>query len=364
MLEICPRLDRRALYLGLALAVIALAWSIRRTAATELRNSPVAKAVHDAEPSVVSIHGRKTVRTENASFGAPDAVRQVNGMGTGIIIDSRGYILTNYHVVEGVSKIEVSLADERTVVARLVSHDPKTDLAIIKLDVKDSLPAIHFGTSCDLMKGEQVIAIGNAYGYEHTVTRGIISALHRNVQVSDDQKYNDLIQSDASINPGNSGGPLLNVDGEVIGLNVAVRVGAQGIGFAIPIDEALDVAARLMSTERLEQTTHGIVGKTICEPDQRKFIVTAVRDSSPAGKAGLITGDAVTAIGERKIERGLDVELALLGTRSGQEADVTVLRDGKPVGLKLSMAQLSRTTQKPALADRSWNTLGLKLAAM
>src|SRR5262245_49529586 len=102
MLEICPRLDRRALYLGLALAVIALAWSIRRTAATELRNSPVAKAVHDAEPSVVSIHGRKTVRAENASFGTPDAVRQVNGMGTGIVIDPRGYILTNYHVVEGV----------------------------------------------------------------------------------------------------------------------------------------------------------------------------------------------------------------------------------------------------------------------
>ena len=105
------------------------------------------------------------------------------------------------------------------------------------------------------MAGEPVIAIGNAYGYEHTVTRGIISALHRNVQVSDEQKYDDLIQTDASINPGNSGGPLLNIDGEMIGINVAVRVGAQGIGFAIPIDEALEVAARLMSIERLEQTS-------------------------------------------------------------------------------------------------------------
>src|SRR5262245_59671519 len=365
MLEICPRLDRRALYLGLALAVIALAWSIRRTAATELRNSPVAKAVHDAEPSVVSIHGRKTVRTENASFGAPDAVRQVNGMGTGIIIDSRGYILTNYHVVEGVSKIEVSLADERTVVARLVSHDPKTDLAIIKLDVKDSLPAIHFGTSCDLMKGEQVIAIGNAYGYEHTVTRGIISALHRNVQVSDDQKYNDLIQSDASINPGNSGGPLLNIDGEVIGINVAVRVGAQGIGFAIPIDEALEVAARLMSTERLEQMTHGITGKTRCEPGQRQFVVTSVRPESPAGKAGLKSGDVVTAVGTRRIEAGLDVELAFLGSKPGEDIEVEVLRDSQQVITKLAVTQLSRTTQKSGgLADRSWSTIGLKLAVM
>ena len=129
------------------------------------------------------------------------------------------------------------------------------------------------------MKGEPVIAIGNAYGYEHTVTRGIISALHRNVQVSDEQKYNDLIQSDASINPGNSGGPLLNIDGQMIGINVAVRVGAQGIGFAIPIDEALDVASRLMSTERLEQTTHGIVGKTVCEP------AIGISSSPPSAKA-------------------------------------------------------------------------------
>src|SRR5438552_14964252 len=118
------------------------------------------------------------------------------------------------------------------------------------------------------MKGEQVIALGNAFGYEHTVTRGIISALHRNVQVSDEQKYNDLIQCDASINPGNSGGPLLNIDGQVIGINVATRVGAQGIGFAIPIDETLDIAARLVSG--LDQTVHGIVGKTRCEPGNKQ----------------------------------------------------------------------------------------------
>jgi serine protease Do len=214
------------------------------------------------------------------------------------------------------------------------------------------------------MKGEPVIAIGNAYGYEHTVTRGIISALHRNVQVSDDQKYNDLIQSDASINPGNSGGPLLNIDGEMIGINVAVRVGAQGIGFAIPIDEALDIAARLMSTERLEQTTHGIVGKTVCEPTERHFVVTTVREGSPAGKAGLQAGDVVTKIGERMIERNLDVELALLGKRAGQDIEIEVQRDKEPVSVKLAMSPLSRTANKPALADRSWTTLGLRLTSM
>jgi serine protease Do len=115
------------------------------------------------------------------------------------------------------------------------------------------------GTSSDLMIGETVLALGNAYGYEHTVTRGIISALHRNVEVSRTQRYEDLIQTDASINPGNSGGPLLNINGEVIGINVAVRAGAQGIGFAIPIDRVLDIVSRLLSVERIDQTWHGLV---------------------------------------------------------------------------------------------------------
>ena len=358
-----PRPACRATALCLALAGAAIAVT-SPLAASEFRRSPIVKAVETAEPAVVNIHGRKTVKAENASFGTPDAIRQVNGMGTGIVIDRRGYVLTNYHVVEGVSNIQVSLADGKTTVARLISHDPKTDLAVIKIDAKQPLPVIRCGTSCDLMKGEPVIAIGNAFGYEHTVTDGIISALHRNVQVSDEQKYNDLIQSDASINPGNSGGPLLNIDGEVIGINVAVRVGAQGIGFAIPIDEALEVAARLMSTERLEQTTHGIVGKTICEPAKRQFVVSTVRENSPAGKAGLRSGDVVTAVGGQRIERGLDVELALLGQQSGDELQVEVLRDGKTVPLQLALTQLSRTTLKPALADRSWSALGLRLAVM
>jgi serine protease Do len=364
MPEHCPRPSRRACFSRLALLSALVAAVAAATDASELRRSAIVKAVEGAEASVVNIHGRKTVRAENASFGTPEAMRQVNGMGTGIVLDPRGYVLTNYHVVEGVSNIQVSLSDGRNTIGRLISHDPKTDLAVIRIDVKQPLPVIRFGTSCDLMKGEPVIAIGNAYGYEHTVTRGIISALHRNVQVSDEQKYNDLIQSDASINPGNSGGPLLNIDGDVIGLNVAVRVGAQGIGFALPIDEALEVAARLMSTERLEQTTHGIIGQTVCEPGRSQFVVTTVRPESPAGKGGLASGDVVTAIAGRKIERSLDVELAFLGARPGEELAVEVLRDNKPVSTKLAIAQLARTTLKPALADRSWNALGLRMAVM
>jgi serine protease Do len=363
MPQLCSRFDIRAMRFWRALLVLACVPSL--AAGSELRNSPIVKAVHDNEQAVVNIHGRKTVRAENASFGSAEPTRQVNGMGTGVIIDPRGYILTNYHVVEGVTNIQVSLSDSKATTARLIAHDPKTDLAVIKIEAKEPLSTIHLGTSCDLMKGEPVIAIGNAYGYEHTVTRGIVSALHRNVQVSDEQKYNDLIQSDASINPGNSGGPLLNIDGQTIGINVAVRVGAQGIGFAIPIDEAMEIAARLMSTERLEQITHGIAGKTRCEPGKREFVITQIRPETPAGKAGLKTGDIISTINQRKVESALDVELAMLGSRAGNELEVTVDRDGQEVTTKLAVAQLSRTTsQKSGLADKSWNTLGLKLTAM
>jgi serine protease Do len=333
--------------------------------ASELRNGPIVKAVKEARPSIVNIHGRKTIKSDGATFGVSDGgVKQVNGMGTGIIFDERGYILTNYHVVEGVATIQVSSHDEKTTVAKIVAHDPKTDLAIIRIDADKPLRPIQFGTSQDLMEGEPVIAVGNAYGYEHTVTRGIISALHRTVQVSDDQKYHDLIQTDASINPGNSGGPLLNIDGEVIGINVAVRVGAQGIGFAIPIDEALEVAARLMSVERLDKTTHGIVGSTSIENEERVFKVQGVKEGSPADKAGLKKGDILTSVGQRKIQRALDVELALLGAKQSEEIECKVVREGNPADCKLALRAVKGGATKPALADRVWTVLGLKLSPM
>ena len=149
-------------------------------------------------------------------------------MGTGVVIDSRGYILTNYHVVEGVRNIEVTVSDGTQTIAELVAHDHATDLAILKISIGRSLPVIKIGTSSDLMLAETVAAVGNAYGYEHTVTVGIISQLGRTVQVNDDQVYKNLIQTDAPINPGNSGGPLINLKGEMVGINVAVRIGGSG----------------------------------------------------------------------------------------------------------------------------------------
>jgi serine protease Do len=253
--------------------------------ASDLRRTPIVEAVEIAAPSVVNIHGRKTVPAADANFGA-EAARQVNGMGTGVVLDERGYIITNYHVVDGVRQIQVTLADETTVIGRLIEHDPRTDLAIIKIDHNKPLPVIRIGSSHDLMPGEPVVAVGNAYGYSHTVSRGIISALHRTVQVSDEQKYQDLIQTDAAINPGNSGGPLLNIDGEMIGINVAVRVGAQGIGFAIPVDEAMQVAGALMSVEKRERLWHGIEGESVRAETGFQFVARSIRPGVPRRRRG------------------------------------------------------------------------------
>lgn len=291
-----------------------------------------------------------------------DTGRQVNGMGTGVVIDERGYIVTNYHVVEGVRQIQVTLADETTVIGRLVEHDPRTDLAIIKIDTASPLPVIRIGSSHDLMPGEPVVAVGNAYGYPHTVSRGIISALHRTVQVSDEQRYQDLIQTDAAINPGNSGGPLLNIDGEMIGINVAVRVGAQGIGFAIPVDEAIQVAANLMNVEKRERLWHGIEGESVREGDEFLFFVRSIRPGSPAETAGLQPGDQLAKLAERRIDRRLDLERTLMGRKAGDELPMVVHRGGEELSLTLTLGAAPQ--QSLAADEQIWSYFGLRLEPM
>ena len=194
-------------------------------AASEQRLTPIVKAAQRAKSAVVSIRGEKTV-LPGPQTGANEAPRRVNGMGSGIVIDPRGYILTNYHVVDGVHEIQVTTSENKKYIASVVARDAETDLAVIKISPTEKMDVITLGTSSDLMQGETVVAVGNAFGYDFTVTDGIVSALHRAVQINDAQYYDDLIQTSAPINPGNSGGPLVNIDGEMIGVNVAVRAGA------------------------------------------------------------------------------------------------------------------------------------------
>jgi serine protease Do len=350
-----PALARRAIVL-LTASFIAAPLLLR---ASELRRTAIVQAVERVKSSVVNIHGEKRLRDGEAAPGPIDPDRRVNGMGTGAIIDHRGYIITNHHVVDGVEQINVTMADGKEFVARLVSHDPDSDLAIIKIDSKEPLPVTPIGTSRDLMTGETVIAIGNAFGYEHTITRGIISALHRTVQVGEDQKYEDLIQTDASINPGNSGGPLFNVDGEMIGINVAVRVGAQGIGFAIPIDRAMLIAGDLLSVRRLNNAWHGLLVEAEPPLHPGKVLVRGFDKESPASACGLEVGDRIKRVGEIDVARPLDLERALIGKRAGDEVELVVEHGQSEKTVKLTLAALPehlRVTDDPA-----WRLLGVRL---
>ena len=321
--------------------------------AEDLRRTAIVRAIESCRDSVVNIHGEKYV--SDSSDESED--RRVNGMGTGVVIDARGYAVTNFHVVDGVHEIEVTLASGRTVAARLISHDRRTDLAVIKIDTVEPLPVIQLGTSDDLLIGETVLALGNAFGYEHTVTRGIISALHRDVDVSPTQRYEDLIQTDASINPGNSGGPLLNINGEMIGINVAVRAGAQGIGFAIPVDSVLRIVTGLLSIERIDHTWHGLVCKT-CGTGA---LIESVHSQSPAETIGMRAGDIILRVGDRSVTSQLDIERAFLGRKAGEIVAVTVTREGGEENLSLALAKARE--QKASASERSWEQLGLRLAS-
>jgi serine protease Do len=326
--------------------------------ASDLRRSAIVRAVQQARPSIVNIHGKKNVKVDNAYNS--HQIKQVNGMGTGVVIDERGYLVTNHHVIDGVQQINVTLANGRTYVARVVSRNKTFDVAVIKIDAAQKLPVIKIGTSSDLIAGEDVVAVGNAYGYEHTVTRGIISALHRDVPISDTQKYENLIQTDASINPGNSGGPLLNIDGEMIGMNVAVRAGAQGIGFAIPINKVLDVTAKLIAVERLENKWHGLVAKNAGAKNDAGMTIEAVEKNSPAAKGGLLPGDIIVGVGDQTIGHAIDYELAMLGRSVNEEIELSVRREGEEMTKSLVLAR--GNARRSAPADHVWEVLGMKLA--
>jgi serine protease Do len=323
-----------------------------------VRVSPIVRAIQRAEAAVVNIQGNKTVST-TAANGASSR-QEVNGMGTGVIIDPRGYIVTNLHVVEDVGRIEVTLADGATAVAKLLNYDPETDLALIKIPTSRDLPTIEFGTSADLMRGETVIAIGNPYGYHNTVTQGIISALNRDVSVNGTQEYKHLIQTNADINPGNSGGPLLNLDGEVIGINVAVRLGAQGIGFAIPIDLALEVMADLVASSHREPVAHGLDLKRSYEQGVSKLMVRG-ESAEASSQQDLQVCDVIESVNGVPVSNRLELELALLEQRPGASVELGISRgDGKVVHSLALQGSGSRVTDQN-LARVVWEQIGVRL---
>jgi serine protease Do len=333
-----------------------------------VRVSPVVRAIRNCEAAVVNIQGNKTVATAATTAGGVSPGRQeVNGMGTGVIIDPRGYIITNLHVVQDVSNIEVTLSDGTVSIAKLLNYDPDTDLALIRIPTDKALPVIPMGSSHDLMRGESVIAIGNPFGYQHSVTVGIISALHRNIPVNGTQEYRDLIQTNADINPGNSGGPLVNIEGRVIGINVAVRVGAQGIGFAIPIDAACEVMADLIAAAAAKDLSLGITVETKYNESRTSAVVHSVNNASVnsvKSDSDLAVGDVIESINGREVHSRLDALLCLVDQQSGDSLPIIVKRDGQSLASSLSLISTTTSRADEALAKDTWERLGVKLVAV
>ena len=348
--------SRRSVILRLLLFSIclgALPADIAR-ADNSVRQTPLVRAVAQCRKAVVNLRGRKTVHDDPTDLHSQ--LKQVNGMGTGVVIDSRGYILTNYYVVQGVREIEVTTFDRQQFIGRLLAHDPITDLAILKVEPTAPLQTIQVGTSSDLMLAETVAAVGNAYGYEHTVTVGIISQLGRTVQVNDSQIYRNLIQTDAPINPGNSGGPLLNLEGKMIGINVAVRIGAQGIAFAIPVNDAMEVAAKLMDQVVSREIKHGILARTLYIDDRPQVVIDAVEPTSPAARLGLQRGDVIQAINQRRVHRAIEFQCALVETDQRETLHLDIVHQGDSRQVALVPEQETGYRQTVA-----WKTLGLQL---
>lgn len=345
-------------HVGFLMAWMSSSWTLYGGEPDPARLSPIVKATQVADPAVVNIQGHKTIRTETVSYSGESATQQVNGMGSGVIIDPRGFILTNLHVVEGVADIDVTLANGKKFAGRMIDHDPQTDLALVKVNSEEPLPVIKMGTSSDLLIGETVIAIGNPFGYSSTVTVGIISQLHRNIPVNGTQEYRNLIQTDASINPGNSGGPLINILGDMIGVNVAVRMGANGIGFAIPVDEALEVASTMI--ERQRATRQELAMKVGFDPAVG-VVIKSVEKDSVADKAGFKAGDKVVSIGGKEVTRRLDYELALYDVTPDTTLDISVQREGETINdLCLNVVALKKLPESESVMERAWQVLGIK----
>jgi len=289
----------------------------------------VVSAAEKVSPSVVKIEVTQTARARN---GEP---RERHGGGSGFVFTPDGLVLTNSHVVHDASQIEVSLSDGRHFPAHLIGDDPATDLAVIRIDTPN-LTAVELGDSQKLRVGQLAIAIGNPYGFQYTVTAGVVSALGRSLRSYSGRLIDDVIQTDASLNPGNSGGPLVSSNGQVIGVNTATIMGAQGLCFAIGINTAKFVASRLLQQGRIRRAYIGIEAQTV--PLHRRVVrfydlaketgvmVVGVASASPAQRAGLREGDVIIALGGQPVAGVDDLHRLLTDTQVDTKNSITVLR--------------------------------------
>src|SRR5437899_612044 len=368
------------------------AWAQPRPAPAEQRAAPkadprsVLRAMEDAlsavadrvTPAVVHVSTVPKKTPSGAPEEAPERFKEFFGeefyeryfrrrpredaraTGSGVLVDPKGYILTNNHVIENAQDIIVRLSDQRKFSARLVGRDPKTDLAVLKVDAPGPLPVAELGDSNQLRVGQWAIAIGNPFGLDRTVTVGIISATARTrVGVT---QYDNFIQTDASINPGNSGGPLLNLDGKVIGINTAIVAAGQGIGFSIPINQAKDVMRQLIASGRVVRGWLGIAIQDVTDELAGTFgvkegvLVAEVMKGGPAEAAGVRQGDVIVELNGAPIKEVPELQRRVAAVAPGQPVRLKVIRERKPVALSVTVTEMP--AEEPVLAgapdEESW----------
>lgn len=338
------------------------------------RRNPVVIAVEKVGPAVANISTQRLVVERHVDpffmdrselfrrffedfFGTYARKRVEAPLGSGFIIDPDGYIVTNEHVISRASKIIVTLSDGSTYQANLVSSDPENDLAVLKIDSPEPLPYIKMGTSEDLMIGETVIALGNPFGFKNSVTTGVLSATDRTLTFpgrAGEVRYEGLIQTDALINPGNSGGPLVNINGELIGVNVAIVSQAQGIGFAIPVDKVKKTLVKLFDFQQINKVW---LGTKVEEPPagQAGVLIAGVEAESPADEAGLRKGDIIVEVDGRDIIDVLEFEKYLLKKEVGDRLELVVERDGREKDFSLRLAKVP----VPSAEELAWKILGI-----
>jgi serine protease Do len=326
-----------------------------------LRRTPVVEAVEQVRDSVVNISVTQVVRRSPFPewFDLPrefGTSQQVQSAGSGFVLHASGYIVTNAHVVEGARQPKVTFGDGQALDARVLAVDAEHDLAVLKVNADRPLRAAVLGTSSDLMIGETAIAIGNPFGFQHTVTAGVVSAADRTLKFQDARspqgikEYKGLIQTDAAINPGNSGGPLLNILGEVIGINTAIRGDAQNIGFAIAVDQLRKFLPGIMDVERINRVTLGVHFEGVGPAK-----VTEVDENSPAAAAGMRVGDLIIAVDGRPIAQDIDFFVEMMEKKAGEDVTLTVMRGSRRQSFVVQLGA------QPDGNVQAWRKLGMRL---
>jgi serine protease Do len=337
-----------------------------------------APVVERVAPAVVSIKSARTVQAQpqmglpfffgpGGPFGGPEVpegdgggeFRQY-GDGSGVIVSADGLVVTNHHVVDRATKVEVHLSDRRHFDAKVLGSDPKTDIAVLKIDARD-LPVLSFGNSDNVKVGDIALAIGNPFGIGQTVTMGIVGATGRgNLGIED---YEDFIQTDAAINPGNSGGALINTRGELIGINTAILArgggGNQGVGFAVPVNLAHSVMSQLVEKGRVDRGFLGVgiqdltpdMTKTFKTPDSAGALVRDVEPNSPGERAGLQRGDVIRELNGTPIMDSRQLRLKIGGTAPGETVQLEILRDGTPKNLTAKLGEMPGDQKAAAPAE-------------